>query len=81
MQQIREYQLELMASWLTDAMRESGAIEQGHTVRLFTPWIYRVWAVYDGNSIVRTFDMSGNQSERRALWNAGRAMLWAVRGY
>jgi len=87
MERITEKQLAAMAEWLTDALREGGQITERQYVETFTPWIRRVWAVYDindngyGRHIVRTFDMTGNGSERRALWDTGRAMLWAVRGY
>lgn len=85
MERITEKQLVAMAEWLTDALRKNGTITDTEYVDTFTPWSVRVWAVYDihedggGRHVVRTFDGAGGS--RRELWNAGRAMLWAVRGY
>jgi hypothetical protein len=85
MERITEKQLAAMAEWLTDALRDGGQITGRQYVETFTPHTFRIWAIYDmnengyGRHIVRTFDGVGGT--RRELWNSGRAMLWAVRGY
>lgn len=80
MERITEKQLAAMADWLTAEFRMSGRITEGERVGMITPWVYRVWAVIDiETGSVRPLDGIGGT--RRELWNAGRAMLWAVRGY
>lgn len=79
MERITESNLAAMAGWLTAAMRESGRITEGERVGLVTPWSFRVWAIVDVESGgVHTLDGVGGS--RRELWNAGRAMLWAIEG-
>ena len=80
MERITEKQLVAMAEWLTETFRKSGRISDGETIALITPWIYRVWAVRD-NATGGVRPLDGIGGTRRELWNAGRAMLWAVRGY
>ena len=80
MERITEKQLAAMAERLTAALRENGTITHGEHVDTFTAWSIRVWAIYTAaGTISKTFDGVGGT--RRELWNAGRAMLWAVRGY
>lgn len=80
MERITEKQLATMADWLTAEFRATGRISNGEHVTLTTPWISRVWAVREiSTGGVRPLDGIGGT--RRELWNAGRAMLWAVRGY
>jgi hypothetical protein len=80
MERISEKDLVRMAEWLTETFRQSGRITDGEHVTLTTPWIHRVWCVREiATGGVRPLDGIGGT--RRELWNAGRAMLWAVRGY
>lgn len=82
MERITEKDLAALEESLTAAFRAAGRIDDSARVGLWQPWSMRAWGIISLESGAILSALEGaTDGTRRSLYGAGRAMLWAVRGY